>query len=174
MTTNFAGRCAPSRRVGKIAGGQPNSLGRQYSCAGGTAHWRFRAVDAYENAAGPIAARLRAIGLSASVGVPIIVDGRVWGVAAVASVEPGPMPADTEVRIGRFAELITTALVAGDRDEQRRQLMAEASRRANLIDAVLEGRAFGGERSGWQVAGHLAAATHRSLCGRCRPDSRDG
>jgi hypothetical protein len=127
-----------------------NTLAPVVQRTGGSAR-----VDAYENAAGPIAARLRAIGLSASVGVPIIVDGRVWGVAAVASVEPGPMPADTEVRIGRFAELITTALVAGDRDEQRRQLMAEASRRANLIDAVLEGRAFGGERSGWQVAGHL-------------------
>jgi GAF domain-containing protein len=75
-----------------------NTLAPVVQRTGGSAR-----VDAYENAAGPIAARLRAIGLSASVGVPIIVDGRVWGVAAVASVEPGPMPADTEVRIGRFA-----------------------------------------------------------------------
>ena len=42
------------------------------------------------------------------------------------------MPADTEVRIGRFAELIATAVVAGHRDEQTRQLLAEASRRWNL------------------------------------------
>jgi sugar diacid utilization regulator len=52
------------------------------------------------------------------------------------------MPADTEVRIGRFAELIATALVAGYRDEQKRQLLAEGSQRASLIDALLEGRAF--------------------------------
>jgi signal transduction histidine kinase len=41
------------------------------------------------------------------------------------------MPADTEVRISRFAELTATALVAGYRDEQKRQLLAEGSRRLN-------------------------------------------
>jgi hypothetical protein len=52
------------------------------------------------------------------------------------------MPADTEARISGFAELIGTALVAGCRDEQKRQLLAEGSQRANLIDSLLEGRAF--------------------------------
>jgi hypothetical protein len=99
-------------------------------------------IDSYGNVAGPIAARARAVGVSAAVGVRIIVDGRVWGLAAVGSLQPGPMPADTEVRIGRFAELIATALVAGYRDEQKRQLLAEGSQRASLIDALLEGRAF--------------------------------
>src|SRR6202041_4121708 len=55
---------------------------------------------------------------------------------------PGAMPADTEVRISRFAELIATALVAGYRDEQKRQLLAEGSQRAGLVDSLLEGRAF--------------------------------
>ena len=66
-------------------------------------------IDSYDNVAGPIAARVRAVGVRAAVGVPIIVDGRVWGLAAVGSLQPGPMPADTEVHIGRFAELIATA-----------------------------------------------------------------
>ena len=70
-------------------------------------------IDSYDNVAGPIAARVRAVGVRAAVGVPIIVDGRVWGLAAVGSLQPGPMPADTEVHISRFAELIATALVAG-------------------------------------------------------------
>ena len=82
-------------------------------------------------------------------GVPIIVDGRVWGLAAVGSLQHGPMPTDTEVHISRFAELIATALVAGYRDEQNRH--AEASRRSNLIDALLEGRAFDAWGL-WQVA----------------------
>src|SRR5258707_7803277 len=56
-------------------------------------------IDSYENSAGSLAARVRAVGVRATVGVPVIVDGRVWGLAAVGSVEPGPMPADTEVRI---------------------------------------------------------------------------
>src|SRR5271156_1557810 len=46
------------------------------------------------------------------------------------------------------------ALVAGYRDEQKRQLLAEPSRRANLIDALLEGRRFD-ERGLQEVAGYL-------------------
>ena len=111
-------------------------------------------IDSYDNVAGPIAARVREVGVRAAVGVPIIVDGRVWGLAGVGSLQPGPTPADTEAHIGRFAELISTALVAGYRDEQKRQLLAEASQRANLVDALLEGRAFD-EWSLWEVAGSL-------------------
>jgi GAF domain len=111
-------------------------------------------MDSYDNVAGSIAARVRAVGVRAAVGVPIIVDGRVRGLAAVGSLQPGPMPADTEVRIGRFAELIASALVAGYRDEQKRQLLAERSQRASLVDALLEGRAFD-EWSLREVAGSL-------------------
>ena len=99
-------------------------------------------IDSYDNVAGPIAARVRAEGVRAAVAVPIIVDGRMWGLAAVGSVQPGRMPADTEVHIGRFAELIATAVVAGYRDEQKRELLAEGSQRLNLIDTLLEGRGF--------------------------------
>src|SRR6476659_2844195 len=94
-------------------------------------------IDSYDNVAGPI-----------------IVDGRVWGLAAVGSLQRGAMPADTEVHISRFAELTATAVVAGHRDEQKRQLLAEGSRRSNLVDALLEGRAF----DEWRLrdlAGHL-------------------
>ena len=111
-------------------------------------------IDSYDNVAGPIAARVRAVGVSAAVGVPIIVDGRVWGLAAVGSLQHGAMPADTEVHVVRFAELIATAVVAGHRDEQKRQLLAEASRRSDLIDSLLEGRAFDEWRLR-EVAGHL-------------------
>ena len=111
-------------------------------------------IDSYDNVAGPIAARVRAVGVRAAVGVPIIVDGRVWGLAAVGSLQHGPMPADTEVRISRFAELIATAVVAGHRDEQKRQLLAEASQRSNLLDSLLEGRVFD-EWNLRDLAGHL-------------------
>jgi hypothetical protein len=74
--------------------------------------------------------------------VPIIVDGRVWGLAAVGSLQPGAMPADTEAHILRFAELTATAVVAGHRDEQNRQLLAAGSQGSSLVDALLEGRAF--------------------------------
>jgi sugar diacid utilization regulator len=111
-------------------------------------------MDTYDNATGTLAGLVRAIGLRAAVGVPIIVDGRVWGLAAVGSDRPGPMPADTEAHVSHCAELIATALVAGHRDEQNRQLLAEGSQRLSLVDALLEGRAFD-EWSLRDVAGRL-------------------
>jgi signal transduction histidine kinase len=67
-------------------------------------------MDAYEAADGSIAARVRQLGVRAAVGVPVIVDGQLWGLAAVGSVKPGPMPADTESRINDFAEIAATAI----------------------------------------------------------------
>jgi hypothetical protein len=111
-------------------------------------------MDSYENAAGSIAALTRAMGLRAAVGMPVVLDGRVWGLAAVGSAEPGPMPADTEARISAFAELVGTALVAGYRDEQQRQMFDDASRRPLLIDSLLEGRVVD-DCSLSEVAGYL-------------------
>jgi PucR C-terminal helix-turn-helix domain/GAF domain/GGDEF-like domain len=111
-------------------------------------------IDSYDNVAGSTAARVRAAGVRAAVGVPIIVDRRVWGMAGVGSLQSDHMPADTEVRISRFAELIGTAVVVGYRDEQKRQMFEDTSRRALLIDSLLEGRVVD-ECSLWEVAGCL-------------------
>ena len=98
-------------------------------------------MDSYDDVPGSIAARTRAVGVRAAVGIPIMVDGSVRGLAVVGSEKPGPMPADTETRISRFAEVVTTAVVAGFREEQKRQLLGETSQRPFLIDSLLEGRA---------------------------------
>jgi hypothetical protein len=67
---------------------------------------------------------------------------------------PGPMSADTEVRISGFAELIGAAVVAGHRDVQNRQMFDDMSRRSLLIDSLIEGRVF--DDCGLsEVAGHL-------------------
>jgi hypothetical protein len=97
-------------------------------------------MDSYDNVAGLLATRVRAVGIRAAVGVPVLVDGRVWGLAAVGKARPGPMPADTEARISRFAELIASVVVAGYRDEQKRQLLADTSQRPFMIDSLLAGR----------------------------------
>jgi PucR C-terminal helix-turn-helix domain/GGDEF-like domain/GAF domain len=150
MVAAAADPAAPARwPVGTRTPVESNTLAAQVQHSGRPAR-----LDSYDNVAGPIAARARAVGVSAAVGVRIIVDGRVWGLAAVGSVQPGPMPADTELRIGRFAELIATAVVAGYRDEQKRQLLADGSQRLRLIDALLEGR-VSDEWSLREVAGQL-------------------
>jgi GAF domain-containing protein len=69
-------------------------------------------MDTYDNATGTLPELVRAIGLRAAVGIPLIVDGRLWGLAAVGSDRPGPMPADTEDHMSQCVELIATALVA--------------------------------------------------------------
>ena len=116
-------------------------------------------MDSYGNSTGSLAARIRDAGVHAAVGVPVVVDGRVWGLAAVGSVEPKPMPADTEVRISAFAELIGTVVVAGHRDAQKRQLLTEASQLSNRLDGLVAGRDFG-DWSLRDIAGFLRLPTN--------------
>jgi GAF domain-containing protein len=67
-------------------------------------------IDYDADASGPIADDARGYGFRTAVGVPISVDGRLWGVMAVASGRPEPLPADTEARTAGFTELVATAI----------------------------------------------------------------
>ena len=78
-------------------------------------------MDDYQEAVGAVAEQVRYVGVRAAVGVPVIVDGQVWGLAAIGSTRPGPMPADSESRISDFAELVATAIANA---EARRELQA--------------------------------------------------
>jgi GAF domain-containing protein len=69
-------------------------------------------IDDYgDSSSGSIGATGREHGFNATVGGPILVEGRLWGVMAVGSthVEP-PLPADTETRLAQFTELLATAV----------------------------------------------------------------
>ncbi len=75
-------------------------------------------MDDYENVAGAVADRVRTVGVRAAVGVPVIVDECMWGLAAVGSIDPGPLPPDTEARMSDFADLVATSIAnAATRDE---------------------------------------------------------
>jgi hypothetical protein len=52
-------------------------------------------IDDYSEAGGPVAERARAMGVRTAVGAPVLVAGRVWGVMAVGSSRPEPLPANT-------------------------------------------------------------------------------
>jgi signal transduction histidine kinase len=45
-----------------------------------------------------------------SVAVPIVVDGRLWGLMLASSKQPHVLPADTELRLAEFTELAETAI----------------------------------------------------------------
>ncbi|MFC0452370.1 GAF domain-containing protein [Rhodococcus jostii] len=72
-----------------------------------------------------VAARLREMGLRSTVAVPIIVDERVWGMAAVGSLRPEPLLADTEARTSDFADLVATAVANA---ATRAELLASRAR----------------------------------------------
>ncbi|HYZ53353.1 MAG TPA: GAF domain-containing sensor histidine kinase [Streptosporangiaceae bacterium] len=66
-------------------------------------------IDDYAEAWGPAAEAARASGLRASVGVPVSVEGRLWGAVMVSS-RHAPLPAGTEERLAGFTELVATAI----------------------------------------------------------------
>jgi len=67
-------------------------------------------VDGYEDLGGPLAARLRELGVRSEVGAPVVVERKVWGALIAGTDKPVPLPAGTEQRVASFAELIATAV----------------------------------------------------------------
>ncbi len=96
---------------------------------------RSARMESYDDAAGPGAARARELGIRSTVGAPITVEGRLWGVVVAAWTRQELLPADdVEVRIANFAELVGTAIANA---ESRAQLTAS---RARVVAATTEER----------------------------------
>jgi PAS domain S-box-containing protein len=97
-------------------------------------------IDSHEHVAGASAARIREMGIESMVGVPIMVGEQLWGVAAVAS-RGDPLPADTEVGIADFADLVATAIANAAAREQlntSRDSLRELARRQSALRRVAE------------------------------------
>jgi signal transduction histidine kinase len=94
---------------------------------------RLEGVE-FQNAPGFIAEELRRFGLCSTVGVPIIVDERVWGMVALGWLRPEPLSSDTEARMSDFADLTATAVANA---ATRAELIAS---RARIVVAADEGR----------------------------------
>ena len=97
-------------------------------------------MDSHEHAAGVSAARIRKMGIASMVGVPIMVGAELWGVAAVAS-RGEPLPADTEVGIADFADLVATAIANAAAREQlnaSRDSLRQLARQQTALRRVAE------------------------------------
>jgi signal transduction histidine kinase len=90
---------------------------------------RSARIEDYEGASGALAELARATGLRSSVAAPIIVDGRRWGIITASWKGEQSPAADTEERMGQFAELLDTAIANADSRDQltasRARLMTE-------------------------------------------------
>ncbi|HEY9498445.1 MAG TPA: GAF domain-containing protein [Terrimesophilobacter sp.] len=82
-------------------------------------------VDSYEGATGELAALLRARGIRAEVGAPVIVEGQIWGTLIAGWDTDEPAPAGIEHRVARFAELIATAIANAEARDELRELAEE-------------------------------------------------
>ncbi|HYX99889.1 MAG TPA: GAF domain-containing protein, partial [Mycobacterium sp.] len=96
-------------------------------------------MNSFENAAGSIAARARELGIRGAVGVPIVVDGRLWGGAYVASMTSEPLRSDTEERMTDFAYLVATALANAATRAELRELAEQQAALRRVATLVARG-----------------------------------
>jgi len=82
---------------------------------------------------------LPTVGIRSAVGVPITVEGRLWGSITVGSMGDEPPPPDTESRLARFTELVATAIANAQSREQLRVVADEQAALRRVATLVAEG-----------------------------------
>jgi signal transduction histidine kinase len=90
-------------------------------------------IDGYADTTGPFADFAREAGVQTSVGMPVSVAGRLWGVMGVSS-RFEPLPADTEARLAGFTELAAVAVANAEAQAE------VAASRARIVAATDETR----------------------------------
>jgi signal transduction histidine kinase len=126
-------------------------------------------LDTYEDASGPIGVAARDTGARASVGAPIVVEGRLWGVIVANPAPDQPLPPDTELRLASFTELVATAIANA---ESRARLARLADEQAALRRvATLVARAVPPEELFTSVTREVGQLLSAELAGMARYDS---
>ena len=98
-------------------------------------------VDRYTEAAGGAA---REIGIRSAVGVPITVEGELWGLIAVVSTSEEPPPPGTEERLAGFTELVATAIANAQARVELRTIADEQAALGRVATLVAQGEAPAG------------------------------
>lgn len=91
-------------------------------------------IDYLDDDATPVTALARSNGARSSAGAPIVVDGQLWGMVTVASVNSASLPHGTEHELAAFTELVATAIA----NTQAREELAAS--RARIVAAADEER----------------------------------
>jgi PAS domain S-box-containing protein len=98
-------------------------------------------MDGYAAASGIIAETVRELGIRFSVGVPISVEGRTWGVMITTLKGPSPFPADAESRLHDFTELMATAIANAEARAEATRLADEQAALRRVATLVAQGAA---------------------------------
>ncbi|HEX7144473.1 MAG TPA: GAF domain-containing protein [Gaiellaceae bacterium] len=117
---------------------------------------------------GPIAAAARAAGGRSAVGVPVVVQGALWGVVTVGTRGAEPLPADVEGQLAKFTELLATAIARSEAHEQLALLADEQAALRRVATLVAEGASP--HRVFDAVRGEVARMFNAPLSGLLRYD----
>jgi PAS domain S-box-containing protein len=96
-------------------------------------------IDDYAGLEGEMAEIVRRSGIRSTVGVPIVVAGRVWGTMVGSTTEPNPLPEDTKSRLADFTELLATAIENAESREALERLADEQATLRRVATLVAEG-----------------------------------
>jgi signal transduction histidine kinase len=98
-------------------------------------------VDNWANTSGAVAAMAHTLGVRSSVATPIVVEGRLWGTMIATTSQSEPLPAETETRIGRFIDLVATAIANAEARAEVERLAKEQAALRRVATLVAEGAA---------------------------------
>jgi signal transduction histidine kinase len=96
-------------------------------------------IDDYAGLKGEMAAIIRTTGIRSTVGVPIVVAGRLWGTIVGSTTEPDPLPEDTASRLADFTELLATAIENAEPREALERLVDEQAALRRVATLVAHG-----------------------------------
>jgi signal transduction histidine kinase len=96
-------------------------------------------IDDYSGLEGEIVDAVRRAGIRSTVGIPIVVAGRVWGAMVVSTTEQDPLPPGTEARLADFTELLATAIANAESREALHQLAEEQAALRRVATLVAHG-----------------------------------
>jgi GAF domain-containing protein len=100
---------------------------------------RSARMDDFAEASGPLGTGARERGVRSSVAAPIMVEGRVWGVAIADCLGEQPLPEDAEARLAEFTELVATAVADAESRAGLAQLAEEQEALRRVATLVARG-----------------------------------
>jgi PAS domain S-box-containing protein len=96
-------------------------------------------INDYSGLDGEMAEIVRRSGIRSTVGIPIVVAGRVWGTMVGSTTGSATLPEDTESRLADFTELLATAIENAESREALERLAEEQAALRRVATLVANG-----------------------------------
>jgi signal transduction histidine kinase len=132
---------------------------------------RTARIDDYSGLDGTIADIVSRAGVTSTVGIPIVVAGRLWGALLASSMESEPLPANTEAPLAEFTELVATAISNSEAHTELERLAEEQAALRRVATLAARGVAPGDLLGA--VAEEVGKLFHADLAGMIRYEDDD-